>query len=407
MFKSKTINKFLQKRGYSLTDAKTFIDKFGEWFNINAESNNFTGWVGDCAEVMATYYTEYHPVLKDWDKEGEPVLDHPLLDLFDKPNNFQTWWEIKYRIALHEIFYGSSPLYKVRDVAGVPRQLLQLHPPNLEIKSSDTEYIDHYEYQLGTEIRVIPRDDIILFKNPALDNLIEGEPLVKKILNQVEVDKLQTEYQKQFYKKGGFAGLVFASDTYLGQEQFTKTQEQLIQQYQGLNKSYGVKLVNAVKPINAGYSIKEMEITPQRKLTMDEITSAFKIPKILLGQGEAVNRATAETAKYQYADGVIEPRFNYFDNILTQDLCVKDFGYISINQEGQLQDSPYYIEHISIVPEDKESNLKEDVAGANEWLSINEIRQKRGLESWEPEYDRPVKSLKEFKPIDNGSEQST
>jgi phage portal protein BeeE len=95
-------------------------------------------------------------------------------------------------------------MLKLRDSPGIPRQLIQLHPDRINSFPLNVERIDHYEYNTGSGIIRLAKEDVIHFRYPDPSDHVKGRPVISNILNQLEVDKFQTAYQKKFYKEGGF-----------------------------------------------------------------------------------------------------------------------------------------------------------------------------------------------------------
>src|SRR5574343_1336722 len=110
-----------------------------------------------------------------------------------------------------------------------------------------------------------------------------------------------------------------------------------------------------------------MQFGETRKITQEEIFTAFKVPKILVGIGESVNRTTAEASQYQFTSGVIDPILSYVDEVLTLDFQ-KEFNRNLI------------VQHDTLAPKDVEGKLsyydKMTKMGA---MTINEVRAEEGL----------------------------
>jgi len=130
-------------------------------------------------------------------------------------------------------------------------------------------------------------------------------------------------------------------------------------------------LASGLKPLAPPYSPKDMEFGESRVATRDEILSAFKVPKILVGIGESINRATADASVYSFTSGVIDPILSMVDEVLTLDFK-KEFG------------SQYRVEHDTLAPKDVEGKLsyydKMVKIGA---MTINEIRKDEGFNALE------------------------
>lgn len=380
MRKSGTVN---------LRDTNLFYDSFRDYF-YDRSSQRYSSWVYDCMDIWGKHFAKVGFRLYEVNDEGtlQEIFRHPIIDIFSRPNDFQSWWEIKYRIAQHFAIYGNSYFLKLRDRMNVPRAIIQLQPGRIEPISSEREYISYYRYFVGTSQGMTQRvplrsaqndrggfiklnkNDIIHLRYPDPDNLIKGRPVIANILDQNEVDILQTAYQKKFYKNGGFLGMTFTTEQELTQGSFDRAKQQLSEAYGGLNNAFKVALFEkGLKPIKAAYSIRDMEIKTQRELTRDEISAAFQVNQFLMGMGELINRATAQTALFQFISGVIDPLMYYIDDVLTKNLAHSDFG------------EHLFIKHDISNLRDVEKDLEYYKNGLElGWLTINEVRKWEDLQ---------------------------
>lgn len=109
----------------SLTDPKTFYNTFDNFLNTSSNKNQVS-WVYSCIDIWGKHFANVKFRLYEEKQDGdkEEIVSHPIVDMFRKPNNFQTWWDIKYRFAPHFAFYGNVYLYKLRNGLGLPMGLI-------------------------------------------------------------------------------------------------------------------------------------------------------------------------------------------------------------------------------------------------------------------------------------------
>lgn len=338
------------KNNYDLKNYNDFKEAFGNYFNLNT-SNTPSSWIYDCLDVYGKAFMKAN--FKLFNKgtykqyEVKPVEKHPIVEIFNYPNEYQSWKSILYKSAFHLGYYGNIYFHKWRDKMGVVRQIFQLHPSSVSIVSNNS-LIDYYQVNTGRGIVDIPRADIIHIQNPDPDNYVKGKAIVSNILEQSEVDKLQVEYMKQFYKRGGFLGLTFSTPLNLNAESFKKSLKQLENIYGGLDNAYKVTLLdNDLKPMNVTHSMREMDLTTQRALSRDEILAAFQINKFQLGMSEGTQRGNARENAMRFIADVIDPYLMLMADGFTKQLCLNEKGW-----------ETYFIEHISTSPRDLEADLQ-------------------------------------------------
>jgi len=372
-FKSK-IAKFI--KAYSVDTSKNFLNTFEAYF---AETNkNQVSWIFDCIDVWGKHFSKvkFRFYEKNLDGSKDEVTEHPILNLFIKPNQIQYWWELSYRMAAHFAIYGNNYIYKIRNGLGIPIQLIQLIPSRLTpIPSRYNNFVESYKYNTGSSTVSLKATDIIHIRYPDPENLQVGKAIISNIMSQVEVEQFQLAYLKQFYKMGGFLGNTWGTSAIMSNESFKRAVEQLRGSTEGIDNSYRARIFDSdLRPIQASYSMKDMDVKPLRDQSRDEICAAFQVNKFMLGMAENINRATAQEVSLQFASGVIEPMMNYIDTVLTYELA-HEYGL------------EYCIEHDNTSPRDQDGELAYYKSGIeNGWLTPNEVREWESLKPIELDY---------------------
>lgn len=359
----------------TLSEWQQFKIIFGEWLGLRASTEKLSGWVYDGIDTWGMFLTKAHFRVIEEDENGnrKELRNHPFARLLKTPNPLQVGWTVKYRWAQHWGLWGSSYLRVIRGVGGKPLFLQQI-PPHLIVPKTQGSRI-WYEYHKvtgGTE--EIPFQDIIPLHRPDPEKDLVGRAIVSSIADEVEVAKLQMEYAKKFYEEGGFLGLTFTTDQELTEASFERAKKMLEKEYAGKERAYKVGLFDGgLKPLPSAYSMRDMDIARLRGTTREEVLGAFKVPKILLGIGESINRATAEASIYSFASGVIDPQLSYVDDVFTR-FVQSEYG------------ENLMVMHDTVTPRDQEGDIKyyrgmAELGG----YTINEMRREEGLNPFEGE----------------------
>jgi HK97 family phage portal protein len=366
-FSFKNIFKF-NKKSIPLSSGQ-FKNIFNNWL-LSFKPDANTGYIGACIDIWGIQFANAKFRVYKYSNNKEVI--HKINNLFKIPNIFQTFWEIKYRWALDLAIDGNSYLLKLRNDNDELVGLYQLHPDRITTEPIGIERIDNYVYNTGVDMIKFPAKDIIHFKTIDYSNHIKGSPIISRIKALQDVEALQLEYRKKFYQQGGFLGATFTTEQKMSNENFNRALQQLKDRYGGSENAFQVALFEqGLKPIPTAYSLRDMQMTQERQLNRDEICSAFKVNKLLLGQSENIQRGNADTVLYVFYTTVIDPILNYFDEVLTNNICYEyDNG------------DEYYIKHDTMATRDIELNLKYYENGLrNGWLTVNEVRE---LEGYEP-----------------------
>lgn len=336
---------------------------------MSGSSSKNTGYISSCADIYGKAFADLKFRIYDYTDNSE-VEEHPFNKLLRKPNDFQSRWEMFYRIGTDFTFHGNSYFLKWKTAQGIPFSLIQLHPDRITTKPDGIERIEYYEYNTGSNMLRLEKDEVIHFRYPDPNNYIMGTSIISKVMDLKDVEKMQMEYQKKFYKNGGFMGATFTTDAKLDKDTFNRMLEQLQKKYGGEGNAFQVGLFEqGTQPIATAYSIKDMDLTAQRNLNKQEILAAFQINKLLLGESELVQRGNAETIDYIFSKNVIDPLGTYIDETLTNQLISVDY------------DIDYYCKHDTVAVRDVEKDIKYYQAGIGSgYLTPNEVREMEGFE---------------------------
>lgn len=295
------------------------------------------------------------------------IFDHPFLDLLENPNEVLVENEIKHYMG--EFFGVKGNYYLQKDrgsFSGKIRRWIVLDPTTIIPKSSSTKLIDYYEHRLPNgKVEKIAPEDIMHFKYLSAYSMMAGIPLINSISNVLNIDAYQTAYMEEFYQNGGFLGQVFTTDQQMTPANFKRAKEELRKEYAGKGNSHKLALFDSgLKPEKAAYSLKDMEMTASRELTLAEVMTAFRIPQILLGgKGDTYTFATAKASEYTYSSSMIDPALSYVDQVFSKHVRM------------DYKNPKLKVVHDPVSPKDVEENLKyyKDLAGLGA-LTINEIR---------------------------------
>ena len=349
---------------------RAFADFIKNW-GLGAQSEDYVGAVFNAIEVHGFYYSKAK--FRVYREENGKLIEdtkHPLNNLFTKPNSYETWWRYAYLMAANWGLSGVNYFYIMRNkINKQPFGYQQLPPMLIEKKYDENGVFTHYEYNDGTNVIKISKDDMLEIQYPNPYSASKGLAIVSTIADQMKVNALQMHYMKKFFENGGFMGLVFTTNQAMTPANFKRTLEMLESKFQGKDAAYKeVGLFDSgLSPVKAAYSINDMDITGSRELTKKDIYEAWKVADVMVGRG-TMDRAGNEAAIYQFTSGIIDPLMCYVDNVLT------------LFAQNEWKDKTLKVMHDTLAPKDQESSLKYYESGLkNGWLTINEVRKE---ENW-------------------------
>lgn len=357
----------------SASDVKAHLSQFLTTQNTSKNS----GYVSSCANVWGLSFAQAIPRVYNSDNNNEEWENHPAVEVLKNPFPYFTGWELMYRIASDLIFEGNCYILKLRPQVGrglTPvTGLFPLQADRMDTFPHGVERIDHYEYNTGTGITKFPLEDIIHLKSPDRKSTIKGSPVISRISDVVDVEKMQIEYRKLFYKKGGFLGATFTTSKDMGKESFNRMLEVLREKYGGSENAFKIALFdNDIKPVPTAYSLKDMQITEDRKLNMEEICAAFNVNKLFFGQSENIQRGNAETVFYVFYAATMDPLLIYVAQAFTNQ-------FLSVDFRASDNSAPLYFAFDPLAQRDKTTDYANYKAALDAgWIWPSEIRESEG-----------------------------
>lgn len=164
-----------------------------------------------CIEELATSAGE--PRIAAFRRKVQ-IDQHPVLDLFERPNPFMDRFALFATVIMHLAIAGNAYVEIVRSRAGLPVELWVLRPDRVYVVPDADTFIREYEYRLEGQIYRVPARDIIHFRerNP-LDDYY-GLPPLAVAAGRVDTDNWMREFTRSFFRNAGVpAGLLNVKKT--------------------------------------------------------------------------------------------------------------------------------------------------------------------------------------------------
>lgn len=333
----------------------------------------FTGIIYSCIDAIAqaTASTGFELYRKDAEVEK-----HPALDLLRRPNSFQSAVDLMYLISAYIDAQGRAFIYPVPNKsnnAGVvknPVELWALDPSRIKTIAG-AGFIQGYTYRnpQGVEIP-FGTGELICIQRPHPFNQYEGVSTIEMARLTIEADLNAQYFNRAFFANSATPDGALSTTQIVDDDVWKRLKQQWEEQYNGVNNAHKTLLLEGgltYQPFQP--TQRDMEFVKQREFSRDEILAIFKVPKTILAITDDVNRANAETSDYVFASRVVKPRLELIFEKLNRFLLPM---FDASEGLELVYDDP--------VPDNKELELAEDVQSVNKWLTINEVRAKRGYE---------------------------
>lgn len=275
--------------------------------------------------------------------EWESAPQHPLQTLLNKPNPYQSWYELIYLASQQLDLSGNAFLQEIKVKSAlegeITKELYLLPSENVQIVEGTTKLIEKYVYKVGNKKIEYDESEIVQLMYPNPSSQTSGMPVLKGAGIAVDIDRETSEWQKVSLSNRSLADIYIKVDETTTPEQMNYIKEQLKQNYQG-PKNARKPFVTTGDIANFGQNAAELDFTNSKKSNWIEICAAFGVSLANLGMTENVNLANAEAMNKQLYQDTIIPLVTLYEIQLTNQLCGEgvrikaDYSNLSALQEN-------------------------------------------------------------------------
>jgi HK97 family phage portal protein len=303
--------------------------------------------------------------------ERSQIAEHPILNLLDYANEFQTGQEIIELTQLHIDLAGRAYWYLAYNKLGIPNEIWVLPPNKVKIVPSEQDFIAGYTYTSGVEKIPLERREIIRFTMPDPLNPYGAVGYVQPSVVEIDSENYAGKWNRNFFFNSARADAVLEYEDKLTDEEFERLREQWRSKYQGLSRAHKIAILEGgVKYKQIQIAQKDMDFAELRKQTRENLLFTFGMPLSVMGISENVNRANAEAGDYTFARWLVKPRLTRIKNKLNEQLVPKFPKAKGVE-----------LDHDEVVPETVEQKRELGESGVKAgWMTINEARKLNGLD---------------------------
>ena len=332
-------------------------------------------------DKIGTSLSIYEPIITK--AGGDAVVNHPIYALFNNPNPKQNATDFIHLFGMLYEIYGETFWYLVRgDVSKKIKEVYLLNPAAMEVKTSNGELIGYILHKSnGDQIPLMP-DEIYHDKRPNPFNEWRGLSVLEKASMYIDIEITTTQFTLSYMQNNASpSGIVSLPN--MDKNAFKQFAQQWREGYEGPENAGKTAFIRGGEADfkAVGATLKDIDQKVTRDMAKEDVLMMLEVPKSLLGisSDKGFGRADIEALNYVFAKEKIDPIMKRLDRIYST--ILKE----NFQTAGQIQT----VTHMSVIPEDKEFQLKTYEKGANVWLTVNEIRAEQGLE--------PLKGFDELK----------
>ncbi|KKT72768.1 MAG: Phage portal protein, HK97 [Candidatus Collierbacteria bacterium GW2011_GWB1_44_6] len=314
------------------------------------------------------------------DKE---ISEHWILDLLDKPNNFQNKNEFFELYQTFKDLTGSVFVYLLKIGEGKNARVKEMHllsPDKVTVVvNEETGLPAFYKYNNGKGGQTIYNaDDVVasFYPNPIefSKNSYKGFSSLMPLGKRVETEQQLVDYQYNILKNGGkVEGILKFKTEVMDLDKIEEVKVQYDQQFAEAKRSgRPLILYGDTEYEKVGQSMEELAYLDSLKFTRDDVLMIFGVPKTVLGLTDGVQKGNYDEANSMFIKDTIKP---LIENCVTK---LNEF----------LAPPDVLLDFVDPTPEDVDLKLKKIENGtANYYMTTNE---KRALMNMEPLPDGDV-----------------
>lgn len=305
------------------------------------------------------------------DGSRKQIFVHPILELLNNPNRFQTGAEMIEFTQLNLDISGKAFWFVPKNLLGVPGEIWVIPSNMIQPIPSKHHFISGFVVHAGAEQIPLSVEDVIWFKMPDLLNPWEGVGYADAASVEIQTENAAGRWNRNFFHNSARPDGVLEYEGTLSDEEFKRLAESWKKSHRGVSQAHKIAILEGgVSYKQIQNTIKEMDFNKGRRLTRENLMFTFGMPQSVMGISENVNRANAEAGEYAFTRWLIHPRLVKIRDKVNQKL-------VSMFKTGALVELNFE----EVVPETVEmQRLNAESAIRSGYATVNEARIHSPLE---------------------------
>lgn len=368
------------QRGFSLPTLQLGNERFeaAEIFRRQPQVQTVVGFLARNVAQLGL-----HAFNRVSDTDRERLTDHPLAELLRRPlpGKRLTPYQLKYRLVADMAIYDTAFVLKVRPESG-PMGLLPVPVPLVTPAGESWIEAPYYKLAVGGQTIEVPGEDMIHIHGYSPDDLTVGEsPLMA--LRDVLLEEYQaTKHRQGMWQNGARVSGIIERPAPKGSRDWSdEARTRFIREFRDLYSGDGAH-AGGVPILEDGMTYKQAGLDPRaaqyieaRKLTREEVASAYHIPPPLVGILDHATFSNIREQHKQLYQDTLGPWLTQIDEALETQLVSEfpdgDGLYLEFNLQEKMRGSF-----------EEQAAAASTAAGAP-WMTVNEIRARNNLSAIE------------------------
>ena len=305
---------------------------------------------------------------------------HPVARLLERVNPWYTRTDLWRATEIHLCLWGSAFWAIERGADGEP-ELWPLRPDRVAVipdRSARGGYVRGFVYRgapgalPGEQVAYTP-DEVVWLRyfNP-LEELAGLSPLASARLS-ADMGHEGLHFNRHLLRNSARPDFLLLTNQEMNEAELEDFYARWEQRYQGPENARRPAVASAVRDVKTlGLSHRDIDFMQGLRWSLEEVSRAYGVPKLLLGDFERATYANVQASERMFWRNTIVPEVRFLEEQLNRALLPK-LGYPQLTVEFDLS-------VIEALQEDENSKVQRETALLDRGvLTINELRRERNL----------------------------
>lgn len=263
-------------------------------------------------------------------------LEHPLMDLFYRPNDVMTSMSEAWQATWLWMTIRGECMWVLQRKDGMPlapgeqpQEIWPMSPDLFEPLFRDNRLVA-WSYHVsrgvghkeGSKI-ILQLHEVVQFKYTNPLNTIRGMCPLIAAAGGIHLDMLSIDWNRAVLMNGAEPGGVLIADEGFSFDDKEKEDEFMTkweQRHKGAQNKRRTAILTGMKYVPTGLSHQDMDWIEQRKWDRDEVLAVLNVPKSILSITDGLNYATQLSQDFNFWDKNLLPKIKYSERVIDSTL---------------------------------------------------------------------------------------
>lgn len=308
----------------------------------------------------------------DAGRRAPAPLSHPVARLLERVNPWYTRADLWRATEIYLCLWGAAFWAIEQGPDGEP-ELWPLRPDRMAVIPDRRRYVRGFVYQGAAAPVAYTADEILWLRyfNP-LDELAGLSPLAPARLS-ADMGREGLRFNRHLLQNSARPDFLLLTNQELNETELEDFYARWEMRYQGPGNAHRPAVASAVRDVKTlGLSHRDIDFIQGLRWSLEEVSRAYGVPKLLLGDFERATYANAQASERMFWRNTIVPEIRFLEEQLNRVLLPR-LGYPRLTVEFDLS-------VIEALQEDENSRVQRETALLDRGvLTINEVRRERNL----------------------------